>query len=211
MESTTTQTPNIPRPFDLVNEEDAQELKNWCRVHWQYTLTKGIQNSNTPFYHDCCVSFSRRGCVKRLSHPPLQSASVLKIPSLRNVESPEALYEWLRERLIMHYSLGKKVFFPSINIAHFDSEENKTDEDQKELLCKRVEQLSEEKLKTEQEVRQLREDNNKLLHSSKSWYTKYQELIFRIEGDTPSYTEITPKKTFSNREAQNDDDYVVNL
>ena len=90
MRSISTQTQKPPRVYDLTSEEDAKELKNWCRIHWQYTLCKGIKGCNIPIYHDCCISFSKRGCIKRLSHPPLQSASVLKIPSLRKADSPEA-------------------------------------------------------------------------------------------------------------------------
>ena len=211
MRSISSQTERAPRVFDLASKEDAQELKTWCRIHWQHTLCKGIKGCNIPLYHDCCISFSKRGCIKRLSHPPLQSASVLKIPSLRNADSPEALYEWLRERLTMHYKLGKKLYFPSINIAHFNSEEDETDEDskdQKEYLCKRVEQLSEEKVKTQEEIKQLREDNNRLQNSSKTWFTKYQELLFRMEDDVPSYTEITPKKMVDSKDILNKDSFI---
>ena len=213
MKSISTQTQKPPRVFDLTSEEDAKELKNWCRIHWQYTLCKGIKGSNIPIYHDCCISFSKRGCVKRLSHPPLQSASVLKIPSLRKADSPEALYDWLRERLTVQYKLGKKLYFPSINIAHFNSEDDESDEEfkeQKEHLCKRLEQLSEEKTKTEEEMKQLREDNNRLLNSSKTWYSKYQELLFRVEDDLPSYAEITPKKIVTTKDLLNNDD-IINL
>ena len=202
MISTSTQTNrNVPKLFELGSEDDDKELKLWCRLHWQYTLTKGIQGCNAPTYHDCCVSFSRRGCVKKISHPTLQSASVLKIPSLRNTTSPEALHRWLRERLTVHHNLGKKkLYFPSINIAHFDSEEDEEEDigESAELLAKRCVAVSEEN-------HQLREQNKQLLFSSKSWHDKYQALLFKTEQDcNDSYTETTPlkavKQEISNRD-----------
>ena len=199
MKTTSTQThSSLPKPFDLASDDDAQELKTWCRLHWLHTLSKGILNSNAPTYHDCCISFSRKGYVKRLSHPPLQSASVLKIPSLRKTNSPEEFYDWLRERLVVHHRLGKKLFFPSINVAHFmpDEEEECVDQshEQERYLSKRNERESEEEKRTEEEIRQLREDNKRLLTSSKSWHRRYQELLLKVEEDTASYTEMTPKK-----------------
>ena len=197
------QTGNPPRPFDLASEEDAKELKTWCRLHFQHTISKGIQGCNTPIYHDCCISFSKRGCVKRLSHPSLQSASVLKIPSLRRADSPEDLYEWLRSRMIVQYNLGQKVYFPTINTAHFSSGDDDTEDEEQqssEFLGKRMKELNEEKLKTEQEMNQLKEENNRLLGASRSWFSKYQELLLRIEDDKPSYTEVTPKKYLINQE-----------
>ena len=190
MISTCTQTSyKAPRGFDLTSDDDDKELKTWCRIHWHHTLSKGIQGCNAPTYHDCCVSFTKKGCVKKISHPSLQSASVLKIPSLRNTDSPEALHLWLRERLTMHQRLGKQLYFPSINIAHFDDGDY-NDEDTSEP----VEVLTKRCLKMSDEISELKEQNNKLLGSSKSWHAKYQELLFRVQDDTASYAEITPKK-----------------
>src|SRR5687768_3592829 len=86
----------LPKTFDLASDEDDKELMAWCRLHWQLTICKGIQGCNAPTYHDCCLSFSRKGCVKRTSHPQIQSASVLKIPSLKNTTSHQGLYRWLK-------------------------------------------------------------------------------------------------------------------
>ena len=100
----------------MCNDDDCQELKTWCRLHWLHTICKSVQNSNAPVYDDCCISFSRKGFVNRISHPLIQSASVLKIPSLRKVNSPEELYDWPRERMMVHLKLEKKLYFPSINM-----------------------------------------------------------------------------------------------
>jgi hypothetical protein len=211
MKTKSNQTENAPKPFDMASEEDAKELKTWCRLHFQHTLCKGVQGANTPMYHDCCMAFTKRGCIKRLSHPPLQSASVLKIPSLRKADSPEDLYEWLRGRMLIHHSLGQKIYFPSINTAHFSLEEEEAEEDQQEspeFLGKRVEQLTEELLKTEQELTQLREENNRLQSSSRNWYDKYQELLLRVDGDKPSYAEITPKKYLVSKETLTNEDFL---
>ena len=198
MLNTSTQTSHKePRTFDLNSEEDDRELKNWCRLHWKDTLSKPIQSKNASIYHDCCVSFSKKGCVKRHSHPPLQSASVLKIPTLRNTTTPEALHQWIRERLKVHSRLGKILYFPSINVAHFHSEEDSAPEDlydTVEMLSKRNEILIEENEKISTEIKALREENKKLLASSKCWYAMYQELQFKLQEETPSYAEATPRK-----------------
>jgi len=72
----------------------------------------------------------------------------------------------------------------------------------------RMKEMDEEKLKTEQEMNQLREENSKLLNSSRSWYSKYQELLLRIEEDKPSYTEITPKKYLITKETLTNETFL---
>ena len=46
----------------------------------------------------------------------------------------------------------------------------------------------------EQEIKVLKEENNKLLDSSKHWYYKYDGLLKQDNEDTPSYAKITPIK-----------------
>jgi hypothetical protein len=214
MISTSTQTKcNEPRFFDPQSKDDDQELMAWCRIHWQHTIDKGIKGSNTPIYHDCCVSFSKKGCIKKHSHPSLQSASVLKIPSLRHATSPDTLYHWLRDRLAMHERLGKKLYFPSINVAHFHSEDDESDNlyDAVKMLNKRNDQLAEENLGMERQLKASKDENKKLLGSVKSWYNKYQDLLATAyDGKTshaeatPSYAEITPKKVLKKDFADED-------
>jgi hypothetical protein len=117
------------------------------------------------------MSFSRRNFPKRFSHPKLQSAALSKIPTLKNIESSEGLYEWLKQRLHLHYRLGKKPYFPSINIAHCTEDVDASldlscDE---ELLDKIQREESVEKKKMIEEITYLREENNKLLNASKMW------------------------------------------
>ena len=211
MLSKSIQTESAGRLFDLSRKEHAKELKSWCRLHFQYTLCKGIQGANTPIYHDCCISFSKRGCVKRLSHPALQSVSVLKISTLKNASSADDLYNWIRSRMLIHYNLGQKIYFPTINTAHFSSQDDDTGADQvepAELLGKRTQELTAELQKTEQEMTKLREENSRLLLSSRTWHDRYQELMTRIEEDKPSYTEITPKKYFSSKETITNESFL---
>ena len=74
-----------PKLFDLASRDHDRELKIWCSLHWQDTFFRAIKSRNASIYHDCCVSFSRRGFVKKVSHPSLQSASLLQVPTLKNL------------------------------------------------------------------------------------------------------------------------------
>ena len=205
MITTSTQThKNTPKPFDIHSDEDHKELKAWCRIHWQYTLCKGIQGCNAPTFHDCCLSFSRKGCVKRSSHPSIQSCSVLKIPTLKNTSNHEELFRWLKERLRLHSRLGKKTYFPSINVAHFtdDEDENVNIEEQMEVLGKRYHTTLLELDKVREENSRLTDDNMRLASASKSWCVKYQELLYKHQEETASYTQYTPIKPLRKEEDQ---------
>ena len=186
-----------PAPFSLESNQHDLELKNWCRMNWEELISKSIKNRNAPIYHECCISFSKRGCVKRHSHPPLQSVSVLKMPSLMSLDSPEGFHLWIRQRLKLRQRMDKPLHFPSINVAHFDENSNEEDEemeDKVEMLGKRVELLSLMHEKAHQEVLTLREQNTKLLASSKDWHSKYQELQMKWQDETASYADTTPCK-----------------
>ena len=192
-----TQTrPNLPRPFDVNSEQHDIELREWCRLHFQLTLCKGINSFNAPTYHDCCLVFSRKGCVKRTSHPKLQSASVLKIPTLKFASTHEDLYRWLKDRLRLHHRLGKKTFFPSINTSHFNEEDDYSEDvsDEPECLGKRFDKNCHELEHARQEISKLKDENQRLLNSSKVWCQKYQDLLYK-EDETPSYAKITPFKS----------------
>ena len=197
MITTSTQThKNTPKTFDIHSDEDDKELKSWCLLHWQHTLSKGIKSRNAPIFHDCCLSFSRKGCVKRSSHPLIQSCSVLKILSLKNSSSHEQLYYWLKDRLRLHTRLGKKTYFPSINVAHFNEEKEFEDdlEEETDILGKRYDTALLELDKVREENCKLKEENKRLLSASKSWCIKYQELLFKHQEETASYTQSTPAK-----------------
>lgn len=186
------------RYFNPANEDDVQDLKNWCKFHWKETLCKGIDGSNAPTYSDCCFCFCRKNYGGKSTHPPLQSASVLKIPSLKKVTSPEELYDWLRSRLLEHQRLGRRPLFPSINtphIEHDDSEEGMEASESVELLKKRCFDLLEQHKSSEEKIKQLTEDNQRLLASSKSWCLKYQDLFSSQEDDRMSFAAMmTPQK-----------------
>lgn len=185
------------RYFNPASEDDEQDLMNWCHFHFSETLKKGMEGFNAATYHDCCMCFSKKGYVKRNSHPPLQSASILKIPSLRNAKSPEELYSWLREKIFESQRLGKRPLFPSINTPHME-----LDEEEAEIECLQSADLLKKKCRDhfqlqkefEKKVKQLTEDNQRLLAASKSWCLKYQDLLCSREDDRMSFTEMTPQK-----------------
>jgi FtsZ-binding cell division protein ZapB len=197
----------MPKRFDIHSEEDDKTLREWCQLHWQYIICKGINGNNAPTYHDCCISFSRKGCVKKSSHPGIQSASVLKIPSLKCSAGPDDLYRWLKIRLRTHHKLELKTFFPSINTAHFTTEVdyNEDSEEQLEVLGKRCNKAVEELAKARDEIDRLKQDNKALHSSTKSWYSKYQDLLSKEQDDAPSYTETTPVKQTKQSEL---DDFI---
>lgn len=197
MKTTGTQTHRfMPKPFDIHSEEDDRELKNWCRLNWQQVICKGIQGKNAPTYHDCCVCFTKRGCLKKSSHPAIQSVSVLKIPTLKHSTDHEGLYRWLKARLRTNHRLEMKTYFPTINSAHFSFEEDYEEdpEEQVELLGKRLNKTMDELTQAKQDIDKLRLDNKVLVSSSQNWCKKYQELLHRDEEETPSYAETTPFK-----------------
>lgn len=206
MDARNNQDEIAPRLFDLANRDHIKELKAWCKFNFIHIVTKALQNSNSTIFHDCCLSFCKRGCLKRLSHPPLQSVSILRIPSLRNATCPEELFEWLKARMIQHCHLGQPIYFPSINIAHFSSQQDSLES--AEFLGKRVERLTEELLKTELEVGKMKDENSRLLNSTKLWHDKYQQLLHRLEEDKASYTEITPKKLFTTKETLTNETFL---
>lgn len=195
--SSCTQTnPLKPKPFDINSEADDKELKTWCQFHWQHVIQKGVHGHNSPTYHDCCIAFSRRSCGKRISHPSIQSASVLKIPAIRYSSCHEDLYRWLKARLKLHHRLGNKTYFPSINTAHITTDDDIDDdpEDQLEMLGKRCTKLLEDLFKAQQENDKLKKENMMMMKATQNWCTKYQELLVQQSDDTPSYAETTPLK-----------------
>ena len=95
------------RRFNLASEDDKQSLKTWCDVHWKDTFCKGIGGNNAATYHYCCICFSRKGYRMKDCHPYYQSASILKIPGLKNAKSADDLYKWIIGQIKEHQRLGK--------------------------------------------------------------------------------------------------------
>jgi hypothetical protein len=197
MVTTSTQTHrHMPKSFDIHSDQHDKELKEWCQLHWQHIICKGIQGNNIATYHDCCISFSKKGSIKKGSHPAVQSTSILKILSLKTTSGPDDLYRWLKSRLRAHNKLDLKTYFPSINTAHFTTEDDYLEDPQEqvEMLAKRCNKVMEELAKSRDDLDRLRQENRVLLQSTKSWCSKYQELLLKQQDDTPSYAEITPLK-----------------
>lgn len=184
------------RPIDIHNIQDLRLLEEWCLTHWHDTMLKGSKSSNAPTFHFCCLCFSRRNFSKKNSHPPLQSASILKLPGLKYATSHKDLYKWLLDRLKLNFNLGKKMFFPEINAIHHshDDEDLEDPYENTNYLGKRLMTVSEELSKANKEIEKLREDNKRLLKSSNFWFEKYESLQDKLAEETPSYMETTPFK-----------------
>lgn len=166
-----------------------QKLRKWCGVHFSATIKKGLDNYNPAIYHDCCFSFSRRGFSKRWDHPALESRSISKIPSLKVVTTEEQFYSWLREQMQERQKTGKTLVFPTINSPHFsvpDSLDDRLRTPDSSFLRKRCLELSHEKAEVQSEIDRLKEENKRLLSSSKNWFEKYQEAIRSREDSMES-------------------------
>ena len=60
--------------------------------------------------------------------------------------------------------------------------------------------MAQELEKTRSDVNKLKEENKKLLHSSKTWFDKYQDLLYKDREETASYAETTPLKALKVRD-----------
>lgn len=151
-------------------------------------------------YHDCCNSFSKRGFAKSAGHPPLQSAYILKIPTLRTVSSPEELCNWLKNRMKEHRSEGRIPVFPTMNRHHTDMVEEKeidNRDEQVESLEKMYKDLLSEKGVLERQIEKLQLDNSRLQASSKSWMKLYQDIMFKEWSDEERWMQLQPSLSLS--------------
>ena len=185
-------------PFNHKSSHHRKELLCWCQANWDSTFKKSLQSSNPLFYHDCCSSFSRRGFAKLAGHPPLQSSSVLRIPTFKNVKSADQLYQWLINMFVINSNRGQRSYFPTINRYHVeeDIQEVELDDEEPIFLKKRVENLCDniQNIFTKR-IAELEQVNQKLLCSSKSWCQKYQELLDKQENQIPVEFETPFKKS----------------
>ena len=174
-------------------------LRSWCRAHWLSTFKRSLVYGNKLSYHACCNSFSRRGFSKVAGHPPLLSMGVLQIPGLRNATSHEDLLQWLLDIVMESTHQGQRVLFPSLNRHHIDREEIEEvtgrETEQEKLLTKRNTDLERELDKAMKQVTELKKHNEQLFQSSKSWYSKYEQLL---DNGTAIFTLMTPKKHRTN-------------
>ena len=181
--------------FDPKNEDHQDWLRRWCKAHWLPLFKRSLVYGNKLAYEICCNSFSRRAFIKVGGHPPLMSIAVLKIPGLRNATCYEDLYRWLLEIMTEATRQGQKVFFPSLNRYHVDREEQDDAEEpqteQERLLAKRNADLQTELDQRLRTIIELKKHNEQLLQSTKSWHSKYEQLL---DNSTNLMTLITPKK-----------------
>ena len=181
--------------FDPGKETDRQALKKWCQIHWSMTFQKCIAKGNAIHYHECCICFSRRHFLKTAGHPELQSASVMRIPTFKDIESADGFYKWLLARLEALYCSGRPCYFPALNRYHFDEADTADfDQEQSELgyLRKRCDLLQEEHRSLKVTIDQLLSESKALLCSTKHWYSSYLSLAEDNQAE-PEFG-ATPRK-----------------
>lgn len=160
---------------------------------------RSLESSNSLYYHSCCCSFSRRAFSKVANHPPLQTSSVLKIPSFKDVRSADDLFRWLLDMISTNVSRGQKCFFPSLNRYHVETEPSDDDSYDKEVLVlrKRLQDMKFTLSEYQLQVKTLESSKDQLLHSTKHWYGKYQELLEQQDNQVPKEF-LTPQKRKTN-------------
>ena len=164
--------------FDPKDSDHKTKLLQWCSIQWPCTFKKAMSSGNPLVYHDCCTSFSRRHFSKNAGHPPLQSSTVTKMPSFKDVNSSEDLFRWLYKLLADNTKRGRRCLFPSLNRQHIvDLDFNDEDkEEELESLRKRVDSMQKLEEQLANRVKTLTDENEKLLKSAKTWYCRFQEL-----------------------------------
>ena len=63
----------FPRTFDPKSEAGIQRFREVCKELWVLLYDKGCKQSNYPFYHSCCNTFSRKTYAKGQHHHPEQT------------------------------------------------------------------------------------------------------------------------------------------
>lgn len=182
--------------FDPENEKHLEMLHKWCQAHWNATFRRSVMYGNRLTYHCCCNSFSRRAFVKVANHPPCHAFTMSQIPLLRAASTAEDLNLWLLEMAKTNLSKGRKVLFPCLNRYH-RGKEDRHDPPLEEVveegaLQKRFHSLSVEMEKQSAKLKELESANTRLLSSSKSWYTKYNDLLEQMKK--PDWLFETPGK-----------------
>lgn len=179
--------------FNHNDKADCLRLKEWCTYHWYGTIKKSMDSMNPAVYHDCCFCFSRRHFSKLSNHKPLESASVLRIPSFRNLVTHDDFYKWILDKIKVHEKLGRKAVFPSINKHHIEEESEAAEEEEVVTLSKRCQRLGDELYVAQNAIDKLTKDNKRLLDSSINWFTKYQESVESADkGDYLYHTPLKP-------------------
>lgn len=181
--------------FDKDDEDHHRRLLEWCQVQWTATVKKSIESSNSLFYHDCCGSFSRRGFSRVAGHPWLATCSVLRLPGFKEVDSPDKLYHWMVKNLCDRAQSGKATYFPALNRYHLRDEDmgSNKDDEEVEVLRKRADEMLASLQDNCRRIRALEISNDRLLNSTKHWYSKYEELMDKKRtANSPDF--LTPQK-----------------
>lgn len=186
--------------LDFNKPSHLQRLKYWCDIHWPAVIQNSLANSNIIFYHSCCNSFSKRSYSKRTNHPEYLSVSINRMATFKQMKGPEGLYQWLVMVAKSNASLGHRTLFPTINKRYCECFDGRPaahpDPRRQHFLDKRNRELEEELKEAKLVACRLQVENTILLNSSKSWCTKYQELLEQREIQEEMFA--TPMKKLSN-------------
>ena len=166
---------------DIESSMDLDKLQTWCQAHWVITIRAALMNRNRILYHSCCNSFSRRHFIKQANHPEDETFNLLKLRDFKNIETAEDFYRWQLNITKENTRNGFKTYFPSINTKHYHDEVDaftgKQDQDNKGMLRKRLTDLEQEMDEKKRLISYVQNENARLLRSSKTWHSKYEELL----------------------------------
>lgn len=168
-----------PVRFEPEKKLHQKRLHEWCKEVWGSDFKRAILSGNPPLYHDCCCAFSRRFFAKKCGHPSIQTCPVTKIPSFKDVETADQFYKWLYKLLCGNKKRGERCLFPRFNVEHFEDDglnEFEAAETIKELRLL-LDEATISIAGQDEAIKNLKADNEKLLHASKAWYQRYQELL----------------------------------
>lgn len=181
--------------LDVENKVDLERLKAWCHSNWLATIRKALLHRNIMQYHVCCNSFSRRNFCKASGHPEDQTFELHRVTAFRSIETDDDLYRWLVASAQENFKNGRKTLFPTVNLRHVDQEaqDNRSDDTETSyMLRKRCQELEKEIDEAKLLVRDLQADNSRLLWSTKTWHSKYEQLLDQKDGPLDIYA--TPVK-----------------
>lgn len=181
--------------FDFNDKVDLKRLQAWCEGQWIVTFRRSLINSNAMNYHTCCNTFTRRHFMKSAGHPEHRTIKLNKIPSFKAIEDAEGLFKWLVSVARDNDKQGLKTPFPSVNKRHTEKQLFGPANIFKTSSADHFTDLQNELTVVKAQLHRLTAENLQLLHSSKTWYSKYQELL-----DQRDHNEflLTPFKKLNN-------------
>jgi hypothetical protein len=189
-------TPLFYDYLDIDNKVDLERLKAWCHSNWLATIRKALLHRNIMQYHVCCNSFSRRNFCRSSGHPEDQTFELHRVTAFRSIETDEDLFRWLVTTVKENDKNGRKTLFPTINLKHVELETQDNQSDDRESvfsLAKRCLELEKEIKLHKKVLRDLEADNSRLLWSTKTWHSKYEELLDQKDTSLDIYA--TPVKS----------------